>query len=203
MTGSGGVAAGPGWYPAPDRPGQVRWWDGRMWSAYYQPMYMRGAVGRSPLRQGAPIYGWAIWLVTLLPYVAFALELAWYPTFQYRTVVSGGRQVQMLDPGSVFTPLYFVTMVSGILAYGLAVWFAYLDSRRLEAEGVVRPFHWAWTFLSSIVYVIGRSVIVHQVARPRGLAPVWVFAAAFVLTNILMIFKMMSLIPMLTPSIPA
>lgn len=174
-----------------------------MWSPYYQPMYMRGAVGRPPLRQGAPIYGWAIWLVTLLPYVAFALELAWYPTYQYRTVVSGGRHVQMLDLGSVFTPLYFATMVSGILAYGLAVWFAYLDHRRLEAEGVVRPFHWAWTFLSSIVYVIGRSVIVHQVARPRGLAPVWVFAAAFVLANILMIFKMMSLILMMTPSIPA
>ncbi len=38
---------------------------------------------------------------------------------------------------------------------------------------MVRPFHWAWAFLGAGVYVVGRSVIVHKVARQRGLAPIW------------------------------
>lgn len=191
-----------GWYPAPDRPGHVRWWDGRMWTPHYQPMYRPSVmIGRPPLRAGAAIYGWTIWVVAFLPYTSLLLELAWNPTFRYRTVTSGRSQVRILDATSVFTPFYFAILVSAILAYGLVIWFAYLDTRRLEAEGVVRPFHWAWAFLSPIVYVIGRSVIVHQVARPRGLAPVWALMAAFVLGYGLATIKMVSLFSMMAPSI--
>ena len=42
------------------------------------------------------------------------------------------------------------------------------------------PVGMAFAFLG-VVYTIGRSVIVHQVARPRGLAPIWATIAVFVL----------------------
>lgn len=27
-----------GWHPAPDRPGQLRYWDGNLWTVHYAPM---------------------------------------------------------------------------------------------------------------------------------------------------------------------
>ena len=54
---------------------------------------------------------------------------------------------------------------------------AYRDHQYLSRLGVVRPFHWARAFLSSLVYVIGRGVIVRKVAGPRGLAPTWAAVA--------------------------
>ena len=55
--------------------------------------------------------------------------------------------------------------------------FSWLDYRELGRRGVDRPFHWAWSFLSSAVYVIGRGVIVRRVAPRRGLVPIWVMIA--------------------------
>jgi len=44
----------------------------------------------------------------------------------------------------------------------------------------VRPFHWAWAFLYSGVYIIGRSIIVQR-RIGRGLAPIWAWVAMSVL----------------------
>jgi hypothetical protein len=73
---------------------------------------------------------------------------------------------------------------ASFLLYGLSVFFAFLDRQRLLKSGVVRPFHWAWAFLSALVYVIGRSVIVNKVAPKRGLWPVWATIAVFVISMV-------------------
>ena len=159
------------------------------------------------LRPEAGVYNWAIWLATLLPFAAGLLELIWYPTFQYRYVGTGSQRTLTLDPTSVFTPAYFigfaVVFIAAYSAWGLSVWFAYVDWKKLEAIGLVRPFHWAWAFLSPAVYTIGRSVIVFTVARPRGLAPIWVFAAATLVTGALLVWKFATMFSSIARAIPA
>ncbi|GAC1484419.1 MAG: hypothetical protein NVS1B16_13830 [Pseudarthrobacter sp.] len=80
---------------------------------------------------------------------------------------------------------------------------AYFDSERLRRDGVVRPFHWAWSFLSSAVYVIGRSVIMSKVARGRGLAPIWVLIGVVVLNIVVANIKMSALMSSMIATIPA
>lgn len=57
---------------------------------------------------------------------------------------------------------------------------SWLDRRELRARGVERPFHWAWSILSVLVYLIGRSVVVRR--RVGGsAAPLWLFLGLGVL----------------------
>lgn len=149
------------------------------------------------------MYNWAIWLVALVPLANVLLGLAWKPTLSYRTLGSGSQQIRMLELNSVFTPMYFLVLVTGWIAYALCVWFACLDWKKLAAEGVVRPFHWGWAFLLPAVYVIGRSVVVHKVARPLGLAPVWAVVAAAVLGVVVAGIKVAEMLPAAANSIPS
>lgn len=95
------------------------------------------------------------------------------------------------DPSAVNTaqlqiltsPGYLSLMLAGGLVYGLCALFAFLDRAALIERGVPRPFHWAWTFLSAPVYVIGRSVIVHR-RTGRGIAPMWAAIALYVVSLI-------------------
>jgi hypothetical protein len=109
----------------------------------------------------------------------------------------------MLELSSVFTPMYFLVLLAGLIAYVLCVWFAYLDWKKLAAEGVVRPFHWGWAFLAPAVYVIGRSVVVRKVARPLGLAPVWAVVATAVLAVVVAGIKAAEMLPAGATPIPA
>ncbi|GAA3317315.1 hypothetical protein [Arthrobacter ramosus] len=66
------------------------------------------------------------------------------------------------------------------MSFGATGVLGYLDWRKLRGVGVVRPFHWIWAFLPT-VYVIGRTTVIRKVAPRRGLAPVWVLIASFLL----------------------
>src|SRR5690606_35683868 len=81
----------------------------------------------------------------------------------------------------LLSPGYLLSTVGGWVVYGLCVWFAYLDWRELGRRGVPRPFHWAWTFLSSVVYGIGRSVVVRK-RTGHGISPMWVTIATLVVS---------------------
>lgn len=37
MPAQADVGAPPGWYPDPQQPAMLRWWDGRVWTAHRQP----------------------------------------------------------------------------------------------------------------------------------------------------------------------
>lgn len=161
----------------------------------YQPAYQQGyQPGYQPERPTisaeTPVYNPLIWIITLLPLVSIALMLAWNPDFSALYMDPTGEYSPMMDPGAVFTPAYMLLVGSSFPIYGASVVLAYFDSERLKKDGVVRPFHWAWSFLGAAVYVIGRSVIVRKVAPGRGLVPVWVMIGVIVLSIVVSTVKM-------------
>jgi hypothetical protein len=127
------------------------------------------------------VYNPFIWALVLLPLVSILLVLTWHPEFRMITTRQGATTI---DPMSLYTPGYFLLQASGFIVYGVSVLMAFLDYRRLARSGVVRPFHWAWCFLSPAVYVIGRTVIVRKVAPGRGMGPVWALIGTFVVSLI-------------------
>jgi hypothetical protein len=206
-----GPATPPGWYPDPAGTGRLRWWDGAAWTdqfsspqpaspyagAYASPSY---TPQRPQISSNTPVYNPLIWIITLLPLLALVVLLLWNPEF--RVIYVGSRDTPTLDPASLLTPTYFLLVFSGFLTYGASVLLAYFDRERLKRDGVVRPFHWAWSFLSGKVYVIGRSVIVAKVAPGRGLVPIWVLIGVIFLSIVLTSFKVSSLMTSMISSIP-
>lgn len=156
---------------------------------------------RPSISRDTPVYNPLIWAITLLPLLSTLLLLFWTPEFRFISL--GRQQTPTLDPWSVFTPAYFMLLFSGFLAYAASVLLAYFDSERLKRSGVIRPFHWAWSFLSSGVYVIGRSVVVSKVARGRGLVPIWVLIGVFLLNIVVTNIKMSALMSTMIETIPA
>ncbi|WP_309619997.1 DUF2510 domain-containing protein [Salinibacterium sp.] len=189
MTSPAYPATPAGWYQDPAEPATSRWWDGAQWTDRLQQPYDPASpgisVGRAP--ENTRVYTPWIWLMVFLPYVTLPLLF----TVDFSGIFDG---ISAGDQGSstraqlqIFTsPGYIITVVGGWLTYGLCVLFAFLDRKELIARGVPRPFHWAWTFLYSPVYVIGRSVIVRR-RTGGGIAPMWAAIAALVLANILVI----------------
>ncbi|WP_423182362.1 DUF2510 domain-containing protein [Arthrobacter sp. NyZ413] len=175
----GQQGAAQGW-PGQQVPGQG--WPAQQ-GQYVRPM---PPAPRPEISRQTPVYNPFIWLVTLLPLISLAILMVWNPVFHVR--YSGGRRVPVLDPSS-FTVPYFLLITIGWLIYGVTVFLSYLDWQKLQRDGVVRPFHWAWAFLGAGVYVVGRSIIVHKVAKDRGLVPVWVLIGVTGLTFILVGIK--------------
>jgi len=204
----------PGWYPDPAGTGRLRWWNGAGWTdqfstpppgapvagPYAAGTYQAAPFQRPSISRDTPVYNPLIWAITLLPLLSSLLLLLWNPEFRFISL--GRQQTPTLDPWSLFTPAYFMLLFSGFLAYAASVVLAYFDSQRLKGSGVVKPFHWAWSFLSSGVYVIGRSVITSQVARGRGLAPIWVLIGVFVLNVVVTNIKMSELMSTMMETIP-
>jgi hypothetical protein len=188
-----------GWYPQPDGSGGQRWWDGERWTEHTSPLtapavapvyaaapaavpaaapapaaampqYDSRAQPRVPA--GTPVDTPWIWLIVALPLLPLIPLFLWdFEGYMLRSMTDPMSQLALyVDP-------WYLTMIGlGWVTYGVLVWLAYLDVKALRALGYVRQFHWAWTFLSSVVYVIGRSVVVKRQAG-RGFAPMWTVIA--------------------------
>ncbi len=189
------ATADPGWYPDPTQPGRLQWWDGTSWTGHFSdsPAPDRSAP-RPEISPQTPVYSPLIWLIVLLPVLSFVFLMSWNPVVAL--IVEPGIS-QTLDTTAMFTVPFLLLILSGWLIYGVSVLLAYLDWQWLRRNGVLRPFHWAWAFLGALVYVTGRSVIVHQVAPRRGLAPVWTLIAVTALNLITVSIKMATLFSML------
>ncbi|WP_426518109.1 DUF2510 domain-containing protein [Diaminobutyricibacter sp. McL0618] len=166
----------PGWLPDPTGAERLRWWNGHDWTDHYAPL-PQAAPGaplpgeRPRLPETTPVYNVYIWLVIAVPFLAFPLLFLFSPgVFEFNPL--GSRSEIAHATASILGVSLAVGAISWVL-WAVTVLFAFLDWRELKRSGVERPFHWAWAFLSSLAYVIGRSVIVHKVARPRGLATIW------------------------------
>ncbi|MCZ2402004.1 DUF2510 domain-containing protein [Paenarthrobacter sp. Z7-10] len=191
----------PGWYPASDGSGRQQWWDGYAWTGHFNSPYPAvGSATRPQLSDKIPIYNPLIWLATLLPLVQILFTLGWNPVVRLRYI--GSNHIPTVDPFSMFTPAYFLVLGSGLLGYAICALMAFLDWQRLRRDGVIRAFHWAWVFLNTAVYVVGRSIIVHQVAPRRGLAPVWVLIGVFVLSFVATSIKMAAVFSSMSATLP-
>ncbi|MFJ3489925.1 DUF2510 domain-containing protein [Leifsonia aquatica] len=212
MTDANGTPSGvaPGWYADPYGAAPQRWWDGTQWTGHVsqavvpqpaatqpaatQPQYTPYPQPMAPVRPARPELDastpvgtvW-IWLVALLPLLTVAL----LPTIQIHlpAIDLNDTTPTIPDPIALIGgPWYFVLMGVSWLSYAAQVVFSWLDYRELTRRGVVRPFHWAWSFIGSIVYVIGRTVVVRGVANRRGMAPMWgaiaVIALSFIVSTI-------------------
>lgn len=131
---------------------------------------------------GIRVYTPWIWLMTFLPYILLPLLF----TIDTTSMTSG---IDPTDPTAtsraqfdlLTSPSYLALTLGGFVTYGLCVLFAFLDRRELITRGVPQPFHWAWTFLSSPAYVIGRSIIVRR-RTGQGIAPMWVAIGLYALS---------------------
>ena len=191
-----------GWYPDPAGSPHQRWWDGSNWSQTtqttptanpyaattnpYTPMQPYGAV--QPYNPAGSYYGaqqslapegtnptttWA-WLIALWPLIGLintGISFAFGTTFTTTPTYN-----------STLSPDVLMTYAISFIAWVAFALVAYADYRELVNRMVPRPFHWAFAIIPfPIVYVIGRSVVVYSRTR-RGLAPLFVWIGASVVT---------------------
>jgi hypothetical protein len=125
-----------------------------------------------------PPFTWAIWVLAALPVISL-ISILGLDLRQMMSPMQYGRGSMAPGVGPMVPGVgYLVANLVAFLVYGANVAVAYFDWRDLGRRGIVRPFHWAWTFLGSGVYVIGRSVIVRRriTGNPsRVLAPLWLW----------------------------
>jgi hypothetical protein len=129
---------------------------------YYPATELKAPTGTQP-------YTPWIWLIVVLPLlpILILLPIDWSSMFDLSDPTG------MSSFAIYANPAYWLAVLGGWVAYGVCAWFAYLDWRDLGRREVPKPFHFAWVFLSSVVYVIGRSVIVRR-RTGSGIAPMWV-----------------------------
>lgn len=168
----------PGWYP--DAQGAMRWWDGVQWTAHVQaPTYPNPE--RRRLSDSTPVDNAWVWLVALASFaftpMLFLLDMRGYMA----SIMTG-------DPTGIIN--YFIWIIAmnvlSLCLWGFIAIAAYRDHKRLLSLGVERPFHWAFAFLGSTVYLIGRHIVLRKVLRTPGW-PLWVHIAALVLYLIVVI----------------
>jgi hypothetical protein len=147
----------------------------------YAPAYGTAAA-RVP--EGTPVDTIWIWLIVALPVLAVLPIFFWdFESYLEQSMSMSSSSTVLTALGPYTDPWYLALTFGSWIAYGLVVWFAYLDWAALARFGYQRRFHWAWAFLSSLVYVIGRSVVVRRQAG-RGMLPM---VAAIVVTVLITI----------------
>jgi hypothetical protein len=188
-----------GWYPDPSGGPGTRWWDGRQWTQHVSDPALQVYASNEPRRvdPSTPLYTPWIWLIVLLPLVSLVGLMFWDMDAYMRSSMSS------TDPFAQYTdPGYVLLQASSWLLYALSVLFAFLDRRVLLRRGFDRPFHWAWTFLGSTVYIIGRSVIVRR-RSGKGLLPIWVTIGVIVISLIVGIAKVASAVSAMMSVMPS
>ena len=178
-----------GWYPDDTNYGQQRWWDGNQWTAQVAAPYQAGTGSALQAPEGTSPSTPQIWLIvaiyaaTIVAGVAYPLTIDWDGYLQ--SAISDPSGLSTL--GYIFTIPYFAVLFLSFFGWLGSVALAYFDGKALEARGVMRPFHWAFTFIPSygpLIYLIGRSVVARR-RTGTGIAPMWVAIALTVLGFIL------------------
>lgn len=187
-TASGASTAAPGWYP--DGTGGQRWWNGVSWSEHTAPATFAQPQERTPLPEGTRVDTVWVWIVALVYFVGvvplFFFDMNGYMRAILEAELSGSSSAF----GGVMAGYVVFFLLSSLLSWGLwgfTVFAAYRDYKHLTAIGVVRPFHWAFAFIPyTIVYLIGRLVVLRKVTRTAGW-PLWAHIASYALLFIVSI----------------
>jgi len=177
---------------------------------YPQVAAQQGAVGYPPVAPGTSALTWSVWLVVglqLLSVIGYLfLDFSSYVRAVLVLSASGsapeGPDVSRFTSAlSGFVVGVLLLDVLALVIYGLTVMFAYFDWRELQRRGFAHPFHWAWTFLGPIVYVIGRTVV----ARRRGgrdvMWPIWALVAVTVIAIVLVVIKVVTILSAVSSTI--
>ncbi len=163
-----------------------------------QPYGMTMTQGRVP--EGTPTANWLIWAYTLLPLLSVLTLFAWdFEGYMLAAMADPlAADSMLLDPG------YLLLSVGSWVLAAAMITLSLFDWRLLVQQGYSRRFHWAWSILSNLVYVIGRSVVVKRQAG-RGLAPMWATLAVSLLSLVLIIVwfvQMMNVIMAMVSTTP-
>ena len=140
-----------------------------------------------------------IWLVVFLRLVQLVplFFIDWSSMFDLSSLASSSRASLAL----MTSPVYLLATLGGWVIYGLCALFAYLDFKQLRDAGVPRPFHFAWVFLSSIIYTIGRAVVVKR-RTGHGNAVLWASIGSIVLIFIITIIMSVQMFASIMSQIP-
>jgi len=173
----------PGWYPDPSGAPQARWWDGTQWQAATQQVAT--PYGTTPPPTDVDTNTVHIWILVVLPLLQ-SIPIAFFDWEAYlRASMEPAQSIDM-----ILTPGYLSLLAASWGGWALTALFAFLDWRALK-QRIDRPFHFAWVFLYSPVYMIGRPVV----ARSRAggsLAPIWAWIASVVLGTVIVCVSMFS-----------
>jgi hypothetical protein len=180
MTASSPQLGEPRWHTDPEGGAGLRWWDGSQWTESVMGPAELGPPVQHPLSSDTPIYTVPLWVIVFLPLVTMLGNLL-IPAPSLAPL-SGGQTPQM----PAFDPSDLMRNGLSLAIYAATIVLAFADRRALLQAGYVRPFHWAWAFLSTGVYVVGRSIIVQRrIGRGlQPLLPVWIWVAVALLSTI-------------------
>ncbi len=191
-----------GWYPDPSGGPNQRWWDGAQWTDQLSSPYAPAETLKAP--EGTVTNTVWIWLIVVLPLLPLLglLTIPWGSLFDIASLdPTDSSQLLAAELGIFLSPGYIGSIVGSWLVYGLNAFFAYRDWRFLQRAGVPKPFHFAWVFLSSIVYTIGRAVVVKR-RTGSGSAVLWASIAAIVLMIIITIVMSAQMMSAMLSQIP-
>jgi hypothetical protein len=192
-----------GWYADPTGGQNQRWWDGAQWTDHVSDPYAPTVALTAP--EGTVTNTPWIWLIVALPVLPLLglLTLDWTSLFDFASY-SAADSSQLLAAELAFflSPGYLGALIGGWLVYGLNAFFAFRDWRFLQAAGVPKPFHFAWVFLSSIVYTIGRAVVVKR-RSGHGSAVLWAAIGSIVLMIIVTIVMTLQIFAAAFSQIPS
>ncbi|MFP7761504.1 hypothetical protein [Marisediminicola sp. LYQ134] len=145
-------------------------------------VYRNTPPGPRPVPEGTSVSTPYIWAIVFAPLLVLLPLLLW-DVEGYMTEVIDSSMSTTAMPTYLFDPGYLALQGVSLVVWLGSVLLAFFDWRELKRRDVDRPFHWAWTFLGGLVYVIGRSIIVHR-RSGTGFAPMWVAILVTVLGTI-------------------
>ncbi|WP_035874123.1 DUF2510 domain-containing protein [Cryobacterium sp. MLB-32] len=183
-----------GWYPDPSGAPGLRWWDGAQWTEHQHDPSLEVYGVTPPLvaGSGTRVNNALLWTIVLLPILSLLAMSQFDMTTYLMNTLS--TDAPMIDA------TYTLIQILSFGIYVASILLAFFDRRRLSRLGLARPFHWAWTFLYSGIYVIGRSVIVRR--RVGGtLTAVWVWVAIVLLGVIVSATKISTAMNMYIPAV--
>jgi hypothetical protein len=191
-----------GWYPDPTGGQNQRWWDGSQWTDNVSNPYGAAAVLKAP--EGTVTNTVWIWLIIVLPLLPLLglLTIPWGSLFDFASYsATDPSQLLAAELALFLSPGYLGAIIGGWAVYALNALFAFRDWRFLQNAGVPKPFHFAWVFLSSTVYTIGRAVVVKR-RTGHGSAVLWASIGAIVLMFVITIVMALQMFAAVFSQIP-
>ncbi|MFC5929676.1 DUF2510 domain-containing protein [Cryobacterium melibiosiphilum] len=183
----------PGWYADPMGSPRQRWWDGTRWTddLHDPALEVYGVSAPAVLGPTTPVYNPLIWAIAVLPLLTLMASSS--------VDLTATLQLVLDDATAPTSPEEVTSNLVSFGVYAATVVMAFFDRRQLLKIGVTKPFHWAWAFLWSGVYVFGRSVIVSRRAG-RGMTPAWVWLGIFVVSLIVGVTRMVDAVNEVFPN---